>query len=451
MMIFKKAIPRRTFLHGVGTTLALPLLDAMVPALMAQSRTAAGRRPRLATVYLANGRLMDRWTPKTVGAGFEFTPTLEPLAPFRNQVLVLTGLNHEEGRAKLGESTGDHGRASSTYLTGVHPKKTEGADFRAGTSADQVAARELGKQTQLASLELSVDATDLLGQCEAGYTCAYMNTVSWRTPTTPLAMENRPRAVFERLFGDSESTTPDARLRQMKRDRSILDSVTEDLRSLMAQISTGDRSKLNDYLEAIRDIERRIQTAEKQQSTNELPALELSADVPPTFAEHSKIMFDLMVLAFQTDMTRISTFLLGREFGNRTYREIGIPGGHHTLTHHQNRKELIDQVAQIELYQSKMFAYFLEKLRSTPDGDGSLLDHLVIIFGGSLSDGNRHEHSNLPVVLVGGGAGRIRGGRHLRYPETTPMTNLLLTVLDILEVPSEQLGDSTGRLDISAV
>ena len=445
MMIFKKVIPRRTFLRGVGTTLALPLLDGMVPAFAGTKQTAAQPVVRLSIVYLANGRLMDRWTPKTEGNGFAFTPTLEPLAPFRDQLLVLTGLNHESGRALLGEDTGDHGRAGATYLTGSHPKKTEGADMRAGTSMDQVAAKELGKHTQLASLELSVDNSDLLGQCEAGYTCAYMNTISWRTPTTPMSMENRPRAVFERLFGDNDSTDPAVRLRQINRDRSILDSVTETVSSLLTGLAPSDRTKLTDYLDAIRDVERRIQKAEEQ-SSRELPTLERPAEVPDTFAEHTKLMFDLEVLAYQTDMTRVITFMLGREFGSRTYREIGIPDGHHTITHHQNKQENIDKVAQIELYQSKMFAYFLDRLRSTPDGDGSLLDHMVILYGGSLSDGNRHLHNNLPNVLVGGGAGRIKGGRHLLYPETTPMMNLHLSLLDILGVPTEKLGDSTGKL-----
>ena len=444
MMIFKKAMPRRTFLRGLGTTLALPLLDGMIPAFAATAKPAV----RLSIAYVANGRIMDKWTPKKEGTDFEFTPTLEPLAPFRDQLLVLSGLNHQAGRAQLGEDTGEHGRAGGTYLTGVHPKKTEGADMRAGISMDQVAAKELGKHTQLASLELAMDAADLLGQCEAGYTCAYMNTLSWRTPTTPVAMENRPRAVFERLFGDTDSTDPAVRLRQIHRDRSILDSVTKTVSSLLTGLAPSDRDKLTQYLDAIRDVERRIQTAEEQ-SSQELPSMERPADVPATFAEHSKLMFDLQVLAFQTDMTRVITFMLGREFGNRTFREIGIADGHHSLTHHQNRKEKIAQVEQIDLHQSKMFAYFLEKLRSTPDGDGSLLDHMAILYGGSLSDGNRHLHENLPVVLVGGGGGRIKGGRHLRYPvPTTPMMNLHLTLLDILGVPVEQLGDSTGKLEI---
>jgi hypothetical protein len=444
MMIFKKAIPRRTFLRGIGTTLALPLLDGMVPAMAATRQTSAKPVNRMSVVYVANGMIMPKWTPATEGAGFELTPILEPLASFRDQMLVLTGLTHNEGRARPEESTGDHARAGATYLTGVHPRKTEGADVRAAVSADQIAAKELGKYTQLASLELCVDNPVLLGQCEAGYTCAYMNTICWSTPTTPMPMENRPRAVFERLFGDNDSTDPAVRLRQIQTDRSILDSVTEKVSGLLNGLGPTDRAKLTEYLDAIRDVERRIQKAEEQ-SARELPTIERPAGVPARFDEHAKLMYDLQVLAYQTDLTRVSTFMTGREFGGRTYNEIGIPDGHHSLTHHEYKQEKIDKVIRINIYQAKNFAYFLERLRSTPDGDGSLLDHTLILYGGSLSDGNLHFHTNLPILLVGGG---IKGGRHLRYPDNTPMTNLLLTILDMVKVPIEKLGDSTGRLNI---
>ena len=450
MMIFKKAMPRRTFLRGLGTALALPLLDGMVPAFARAADTAAKPAGRLSIVYLPNGIMMDKWTPATEGAGFEMTPILEPLAPFRDRLLVLSGLAHNSGRALQGENTGDHARAGATYLSGVHPRKTEGADTQAGISMDQIVAKELGKHTQLASLELCLDTPELLGQCEAGYTCAYMNTICWRTPTTPMPMEDRPRAVFERLFGDSDSTDPAVRLRQIKRDRSILDSVTAKVAHLLGGLGPSDQSKLTEYLDAIRDVERRIQTAEEQ-SSRELPTLERPAGVPATFTEHAKLMFDLQVLAFQMDLTRVITFMLGREFGGRTYREIGIPDGHHSLTHHQYKQDKIDKVIQISIYHAKHFAYFLEKLRSTPDGDGSLLDHMVILYGGSLSDGNSHLHDNLPILLVGGGAGQIKGGRHIRYPKDTPMPNLLLTMLDMFRVPMESLGDSTGKLDLLSV
>ena len=450
MMIFNKAIPRRTFLGGLGTTLALPLLDAMVPSFARGAQTAATPIKRLSIVYLPNGVMMDKWTPAAEGAGFELTPILEQLAPFRNQMLVLTGLAHGTGRALPGENTGDHARAGATYLTGVHPRKTEGADTEAGISMDQIVAQELGKQTQLASLELCMDTPELLGQCEAGYTCAYMNTICWRTPTTPMPMEDRPRVVFERLFGDSDSTDPAVRLRRIQRDRSILDSVTEKAARLLADLGPTDQAKLTEYLEAIRDVERRIQLAEEQ-SSRELPTLERPPGVPSTFTEHVKLMFDLQVLAYQTDMTRVITFMLGREFGGRTYPEINIPEGHHSLTHHMYKKDKIDKVIEINLYHAKHFAYFLDRLRSTPDGDGSLLDHMLVLYGGGLSDGNSHLHDNLPTMLVGGAAGQLKGGRHLRYPKDTPATNLQLTMMDMLGVPMDNLGDSTGKLNLLSV
>jgi hypothetical protein len=445
MMIFQKAIPRRTFLRGLGTTLALPLLDGMMPAFARAAETPAVKR--LSIVYLPNGVMMDKWTPATEGAGFALTPILEPLAPFQDRMLVLTGLAHGTGRALAGENTGDHARAGATYLTGVHPKKTEGADTRAGVSVDQLVAREFGKHTQLGSLELCVDTPELLGQCEAGYTCAYMNTICWRTPTTPMPMEDRPRVVFERLFGDSESTEPAVRLRRIQRDRSILDSVTDKAARLRADLGPTDQVKLTEYLEAIRDVERRIQTAEEQ-SARELPTLERPAGAPATFTEHAKMMFDLQVLAYQTDMTRVSTFMMGREFGGRTYREIDIPEGHHSLTHHQYKPDKISKVIQINIYHAKHFAYFLDRLQSTPDGDGSLLDHTLLLYGGGLSDGNSHLHDNLPALLVGGAAGQLKGGRHIRYPQDTPVMNLQLAMMDLLGVPVDSLGDSTGKLDL---
>jgi hypothetical protein len=413
----------------------------MLPAMAAE--TAEGPR-RLAVVYAANGMIMNRWTPATEGAGYELTPILEPLAPFRDQMLVLTGLAHNEGRAKPGESTGDHARAGATFLTGVHPHKTEGADTRAGVSADQLAAKELGKYTQLASLELCLDNPVLLGQCEVGYTCAYMNSLCWSAPTTPIPMENRPRVVFERLFGDNDSTDPAVRLRQIQKDRSVLDAVTEKVSRLLLGLGPTDRAKLAEYLDAIRDVERRIQLAEEQ-SARELPTLERPPGVPARFDEHARLMYDLETVAFQADLTRVITFMTGREFGGRTFNEINVPDGHHSLTHHQYKQEKIEKVIKINIHQSRQLAYFLEKLRSTPDGDGSLLDHTLVLYGSSLSDGNLHWHDNLPVLLFGG---NIPGGRHVRYPDNTPMTNLLLTMLDMVDVPVATLGDSTGRLDL---
>jgi len=448
MINLRKAIPRRTILRGLGTTLALPFLDAMVPAFARAKSAAATPATRLSVVYLPNGVMMDKWTPPTEGAGFKLMPILEPLAPFKDRMLVLSGLSHNfGGRARAGENTGDHARAGASYLSGVHPKKTEGADTQAGVSMDQIVAKELGKQTQFASLELCVDTPELLGQCEAGYSCAYMNSICWRTATTPMPMEDRPRVVFERMFGDSESTDPAVRLRRIKQDRSILDSVTAKANSLSAELGPSDRIKLTEYLDAVRDIERRIHTAEEQ-SGRELPTLTRPTGVPETFTDHAKLMFDMQVLAFQTDMTRVITFMMGREFGGRTYREIGIPEGYHALTHHQYKPDKISKVIQIQTYHAKHFAYYLDKLRSTPDGDGSLLDHMVILYGGGLSDGNSHLHDNLPVVLVGGASGQLRGGRHVRFPKDTPMSNLLLTMMDKVGVRQTSLGDSTGLLSI---
>jgi len=447
--ITQKALHRRTILKGVGATLALPLLDAMVPAL---ANAQATKSPtRLSIVYLPNGIMMDKWTPATTGANYQLTPILEPLAAFKNQMLVLTGLAHSTGRALAGENTGDHARAGASYLSGVHPKKTEGADTEAGVSMDQIAAKELGKQTQFPSLELCVDSPELLGQCEAGYSCAYMNSICWRTPTTPMPMEDRPRRVFERLFGDAESTDPAVRLKRIKQDRSILDSVSAKANALMGDLGATDKIKLGEYLDAVREIERRIVTAEKQ-SGRELPALTRPAGAPETFTEHAKLMFDMQVLAYQTDLTRVITFMMGREFGGRTYREINIPEGYHALTHHQYKPDKIAKVITIQTYHAKHFAYYLEKLRSTPDGDGSLLDHMMVMYGGGLSDGNSHLHDNLPTLLVGGASGQLKGGRHVRYPKDTPMPNLMLTMLDMLGVPKQNaLGDSSGRLDLNRV
>ena len=446
MVISQKALPRRTVLRGLGTTLALPMLDAMVPALA----HAAPKPPtRLSIVYLPNGIMMDHWTPDSEGAGFNLKPIMEPLASFRNQMLILTGLSHNGGaRARQGENTGDHARAGAAYLSGVHPKKTEGADTQAGVSMDQIAARHIGGQNQLASLELSVDSPELLGQCEAGYSCAYMNSICWRTATTPMPMEDRPRVVFERLFGDAESTDPAVRLRRIREDRSILDSVSKKANRLQAELGATDRLKVGEYLDAVRDVEHRIQTMEAQ-SDRKLPKLERPGGVPDSFTDHAKMMFDLQVLAFQTDMTRIITFMIGREFGGRTYQEIGIPEGYHALTHHQYNAEKIAKVIQIQTYHARHFALYLDRLRSTPDGDGSLLDHMMVLYGGGISDGNSHLHDNLPVVLAGGASGQVKSGRHIRYRQETPMSNLLLTMLDMLGVHQDRIGDSTGRLTLA--
>jgi hypothetical protein len=441
MIITKKVIPRRAILRGIGATVALPLLDGMLPAFASQPASIA----RLSIVFSPNGMNMDTWTPATEGAGFPLSPTLAPLASFRQRLLVLSGLDNSIGDARPGEGeSAPHERAGGVFLTSVHPER----EGRAGISVDQLAGQELGRQTQLASLELGLHANDIVGQCEKGWSCAYMNTLSWRTPTTPLPVEYRPRAVFERLFGDSDSTDPAVRRARRQQDRSILDSVTEAAARLMRTVGPGDRARLTEYLEGMRDVERRIQRAEEQ-SAREVPAVDRPAGIPPSFDEHARLMFDLQALAFQTDLTRVITFMLGPEQSNRAYPEIGVPDVHHGLSHHLRDPQKLAKIAQIDAYHTTTFAYYLEKLQATPDGDGSLLDHSTILFGCSMSDGNDHLLQNLPIVLAGGSSGRLQGGRHLRYPKGTPISNLYLTLLDTVGVSLDRFGDSTGRLDLS--
>jgi len=444
MIITKKHLSRRTVLRGLGATLALPLLDGMVPALSALARTAAAGVRRLGIIYTPNGMNMPQWLPKGDGADFELSPTLELLAPFRDQLLVLSGFADKYGWPTADEGTGDHARAAATFLTGVHIKKTEGADIQCGISMDQIAAATLGKATQLASLELAIESVEFLGACDAGYSCAYANTISWRTPTTPMPMENDPRAVFERLFGGSDSTDATARIARIHKERSILDSVADGVARLQRGLGFRDRAKLDEYFDAIRDVERRIQKAEEQ-SARELPVVEQPAGIPATFEEHARLMFDLLTLAYQTDMTRVSTFMLGKEVSVRAYPEIGVPDAHHSVSHHQNNPEQLAKLGKVNAFHVKQFAYLLDKLRSTPDGDGSLLDHSMLLYGAGISDSNVHLHDNLPLVLAGGADGRFKGGRHLVNPKDTPVTNLFVTMLDNLGVPVERIGDSSGR------
>jgi hypothetical protein len=450
MMIFKKAIPRRTFLRGIGTTLALPVLDAMIPSFASAQEAASRTTLRLAFFYGPNGRIMKNWTPAAEGAAFDLPPSLAPLAPFRDQMMVLSGLNIKAADPVGNEPGGVHARPCASYLTGIHPKPGGAM----GVSADQLAARVFGKETQLASLELAMDSADVLGAADGGYSDAYTKTISWRTPTTPLPMENNPRAVFERLVGESASTDPAVRLRQIKQKRSVLDFLAQDVARLSGEIGPADRSKLTEYLEAVRDIERRIQLAEEQAS-RELPEFERPAGVPATYSEHAKLMFELLVIAFQGDMTRVSTFMMGREQGDRAYREIGIGDGHHSLSHHAGNPEAIALCAEIDALHSRLFAHFLEKMRETKDGDGTLLDHSIISYGSGLSDGNAHLHNDVPMLLLGGAGGRLKGSRHTRYP-SLPMSNMLLTVLDLAKVPIEgyldnEYSDATGKLELLSI
>ncbi len=449
--ITRKHLSRRTILRGVGTALALPWLDAMMPAAKAAKSTAGAPAVRLAFVYVPNGIIPGAWTPTVEGANFEFTRTMKALEPFRDHVVVVSGLAQINGRA-LGDGAGDHARAGATWLTGVHPKKTEGAGIHAGISADQVAAKEFGKSTQFASLEIGLESPSLAGGCDSGYSCAYSNTISWRGPTTPNPVEINPRAVFERLFGEGDSTDPKARMRNFKEQGSLLDYITGDIDRMETNLGPRDRGKLTEYLDSIRDVERRIQMAEEQNDSMKVPLIERPAGVPAEFEDHAKLMMDLQAIAFQADLTRVITFMMAREGSDRSFRQIGISDGHHPLTHHQNDPEKIEKVTQINSYHVKMLAYYLEKLRSTPDGDGSLLDHSMVLYGSSICDGNAHTHHDRPLVLVGGAAGQLKGGRHLRYPKETPMNNLLLTILDKAKVPvPEKLGDSTGELKLLEV
>jgi hypothetical protein len=442
MIVVKKALSRRTVLRGMGATVALPLLDAMVPALTAQVNTPAKGVRRLGVVYHPNGVIYENWLPKGVGRDFEFSRTLAPLEPFRNQLIVITNLSSQQAEA-LGDGGGDHSRASGTYLTGVHVKKSDSL-VENGISMDQIAARALEKETQLSSLELTADDNSLVGSCDVGYSCAYSSTLSWRTPTLPLMAENNPRVVFERLFGSSDSTDARVRASRLQQDRSILDSVTARVKQLQQKLGPSDNTKLSDYLESLRDTERRIQKAEEQ-SARQGPELVQPAGVPDGFEPHVKLLYDLQVLAYQADLTRVITFMYGREQTGRPYPQIGIPEPHHPLTHHQNDPSKMEKCTAIQLYHVALFATYLEKLKATPDGDGSLLDHIVLLYGGGISNSDRHTHGPLPTLLLGGGSGTLKGGRHLVFPEDTPLTNLQLTLLHKVGVPAEKLGDSTGQ------
>ena len=391
---------------------------------------------------------MRNWTPAANGRTFAFPKILEPLAPLQDDLLVLTGLMDHNAMA-LGDGPGDHARASASFLTGVHPKKTAGSDVSTGISVDQVAARKVGVATRLASLELGCEDGHLAGNCDSGYSCAYVNSISWRTPTVPNPPEMNPRSVFERLFGsDEDAGDPAARARNARLDQSILDMVSDDTKRLEGGLGSTDRRKLDEYLTAIREVERQVQMAEKQAAENKLatPSMAKPEGIPLEFAEHAQLMFNLMTLALQTDITRIGTFMLAREGSNRAYREIGVPEGHHGLSHHRNDPVLMDKVAKINRYHMEQFAYFLRKLKSTRDGDGSLLDHTMIVYGSGISDGNRHNHDDLPVLLAGGSR-VFRTGRHVKFTQDTPVSNLYLSMLDAMNVPTEKLGDSQGRLN----
>jgi hypothetical protein len=437
MFITKKHLSRRAFLQGAGATLALPFLESMIPALTAQAATNSGTR--LAFIYLPHGAIMDRWTPKTEGRDFEFTPILKPIEAFREYITVVSGLHH-----KAADSTAVHSLSPTTWLSGVRPKPTQGPDAYAGITADQIAAEKIGQDTMLPSMELGTeDHSGLIGECDRDYGCIYMNTLSWRTPTTPLPMEINPRRVFERMFG--QGSNADERLARKQQDRSILDSFTQQAADLQKKLGARDKNTVSDYLESVREIERRIQRASVEtRSDVTLPAA--PAGIPYSYEDHIKLMYDLLVLAFQANITRVITFMVAREISNRTYPQVGVPDGHHAISHHQNRPDKMDKNVKIQTYQLALFSQFLEKMRSTRDGDASLLDHSVLLYGSNMSNSNAHNHFPLPNLVLGGASGRLKGNRHLKYPDHTPMTNLLLSVLDKAGVDMETLGDSSGKM-----
>jgi len=444
MIVTKKALPRRTVLRGIGATIALPFLDAMAPALTATVRTAANPIPRLGFVYAPNGMFLPNFHPAGGGGrGFEMSPILKPLEPYRDQLVVVSGLSNR-GLVSTNEGGGVHTRAHGGWLSGVLPKRTEGADIEAGKTIDQYAADTLGADTSLRSLELTTESNFTVGNCENGYSCTYQNSTSWRTATTPLPHERDPRVVFQRLFGDGGSM--EARLAQMQTDRSILDSVTESIDRLERRLGLRDRSSVEEYLDAVREIERRIQRAEQGNAATPLPAVEQPGGVPEEYDEHVLLLFDMLVLAYQADVTRVSCTQMARELSGRTYPNIGVPEAHHSVSHHQLDPHNIEQYTKINTHQMSLFAQMVEKMHNTPDGDGTLLEHTILLYGTGMGDGDHHTPYNLPVTLVGGGNGQLAGGRHLQYELDTPFMNLGVSLLDKVGARVDRVSDSTGRL-----
>jgi hypothetical protein len=445
-IVMKKYVSRRTILRGLGASLALPLLDSMLPAFAGKASAAANSPVRLGMFYAPNGTSMPYWLPKTYGSNFAMSPILTPLEPYRDNLFVVSHLSND---VALGDGVGGHARSCAPWLTGTHIKKTEGADIRAGVSMDQIAAKQMGKETQLASLELSLDTDETIGACDSGYSCAYTNTVSWRDEHTPLPTENDPRAVFERLFGAAESTDTASRMARLAQEKSILDLALESVTSLKQTLGVQDQLRVDQYLAGVRDAERRIQATEAQ-SKRELPVLERPGAAPESYEQHCRLLLDLLALSYQTDMTRVSCFMMSKEQTGRAYPEIGVPDGHHPVSHHQNDPVKLEKLAKINTFHMKQFAYFLDKLKHTPDGDGSIFDHSLFVYGSGMSDSNLHFQLDLPTLLVGGVAGKNPGGRHAGFKNDTPVCNLWVSVLDRVGVPVEKFGNSTGRVDYLA-
>jgi hypothetical protein len=437
MIITRKSLPRRTFLRGLGASVALPLLDAMVPSMTALARTAAAPVRRLGFVYMPMGCDLSRWTPTGEGL-LELSPSLQSLAPVVDQLTVISNLELRNAYP------GTHATSNAAFLSAATAKWTESTDYYLGTTVDQIAAKEMGHQTLLPSLELSMDLLQTIGQCDNGYACVYQNNLSWSSPTTPLPAEAHPRIVFERLFGEG-GTAADRRAALRKR-ASLLDWVRDDITRLRKDLGPDDRTRVDAYLDTVREVERRIQKAESGVPDEQLPDLDRPVGVPAAYADHARLMFDLQVLALQGDVTRVITFQLARETSNRTYSEIGVPDPHHPLTHHGNDPEKIARMAKINAFHVSLFGYFLEKLKATPDGDGTLLDHSLYLYGSGMGNPNVHDHVNLPIV-VAGGAGRVKGGRHIKYAEPTPLANLHLTLLERAGVRMDAFADSKGKVD----
>ena len=447
MIISKKAIGRRTVLRGLGTTLALPLLESMVPALSALAKTDAKVARRFSVVYVSHGYAPGFWIPTTDGPDYELTLPLQPLAKFRDRMLLLSGVDNAAALQRPGDPRGGHGRMAPAFMCGVHAKPTQGADFQAGISVDQIAAQHLGKETQLPSLQLSLEPVDFSGSCDSGYSCVYTNTLCWRGPTMPLPMEDNPRAVFERLFGDAGTTEGAARAKRLREKRSILDSVLAAARALGDSAPASDRRLFDEYLHSIRDVERRLETAEAQ-SSRELPVVAQPAAVPATFPEYAKLMLDLQVLAFQADLTRVSTFMLAKELSGRTYPEIAVSEGHHALSHHGDQEDKLAMLTKVNAHHTSMLAYFLERMQAIPDGDGTLLDHSTILYGSGHGDPNKHDPINVPLAIFGGDL--IKGGRHVKF-DHQHVANVHLALLHKLGVPAENVGDSKQEIPLEAV
>ena len=443
MTLIQKSLPRRTVLRGLGATLALPFLDAMAPTAVSRAARAAAKAPhRFQAFYVPNGMAMEYWTPAEEGTAYPLTPILEPLAPYRDQMIVLSGLHANWNYI--------HAGASGSFLTGTARGGTNETEIIADVSMDQLLARHYAKETQVASLEVALDRPNNAGACTGNLSCVYTHTLSWRSPTQPLPMEWNPRGVFETLFGDSGSTDPDVRAARLRQHKSLLDAVNGKLADLKRELGTSDRTKLDDYTESVRDVERRIQRAEEQ-SDLELPEMRQPQGAPPVFEDHLELMLDLQLLAFRSDLTRVVSFMIGKEQSARPYPQIGVPEAHHPLSHHNNVPEIVAHMSKINRYHTELFSNYLAKLRATPDGDGSLLDHMTIMYGSGISNSTRHAGDNLPIMLVGGGAGRLPSGRHIRYAKEPSLANLLVTLMDKMDVPVDRIGGSTGKLPLDAL